>query len=70
MDMNTVMQRALERREWKNKKILLICPMGIRTKAVAETLRAKSIVAYSMRGGTTEWSHRNLPRFRPEICRT
>ncbi len=55
--------------QWKNRKVALFCPMGVRTKIVAEALRKKGIEAYSVRGGLTEWSAKNLPRWRPDICK-
>ncbi len=55
-------------KKWKNKKVLLVCPMGIRTRAIAQFLREKGIEAYSIKGGATEWSSLNLPRWRPNIC--
>ena len=45
-----------------------VCPMGVRTKVLAEVLREKGIEAYSVRGGLTEWSAKNFPRWRPDIC--
>jgi cysteine synthase/rhodanese-related sulfurtransferase len=55
-------------KKWKERKVLLVCSMGIRTRAVAEFLRKKGVEAYSIRGGATEWSALNLPRWRPNIC--
>ncbi len=55
-------------RRWKNRKVILVCPMGIQTRVVAEFLRSKGIKAYSVKGGVTEWSALNLPRWRPNIC--
>lgn len=55
-------------RKWKGKKVFLLCPMGIRTRVIAQFLREKKIEAYSIKGGTTEWSARDLPRWRPNIC--
>jgi len=55
-------------RAWKKKRVVLVCAMGIRTRAVAEMLREKGIEAYSIKGGVTEWSARNLPRWRPDVC--
>jgi len=57
-------------REWKKRRVILFCPMGVRTKVVAEVLRKEGIEAYSVRGGLTEWSAKNLPRWRPDICKT
>ncbi len=56
-------------REWKKKKIILVCPMGMRTKTIAEFLRSKGIEAWSIRGGSSEWSAQNLPRWRPKVCK-
>ena len=53
---------------WKKKKIFLVCSMGLRTKGVARFLREKGFEAYSIKGGSTEWSARDFPRSRPEVC--
>ena len=55
-------------KKWKERKVLLVCSMGIRARAVAEFLREKGVEAYSIRGGASEWSALNLPRWRPNIC--
>ncbi len=55
-------------KKWKKKKVMLFCPMGVRTKIIADMLRKKGVEAYSIKGGATEWSARNLPRWRPDIC--
>jgi len=55
-------------KKWKGKKVFLVCAMGIRTRVVAEFLREKGVEAYSIKGGATEWSALNLPRWRPNIC--
>jgi cysteine synthase/rhodanese-related sulfurtransferase len=56
-------------KKWKYKKVVLLCPMGIRTKVIADILRKKGVEAYNIKGGATEWSARNLPRWRPDVCR-
>jgi cysteine synthase/rhodanese-related sulfurtransferase len=55
-------------KKWQGRKVLLMCPMGIRTRIVAEFLRKKGVEAYSIKGGASEWSALNLPRWRPNIC--
>lgn len=55
-------------KKWKGRKLFLVCPMGIRTRTVAEFLQDKGVEAYSIKGGATEWSALNLPRWRPDIC--
>ncbi len=55
-------------KKWKGGTVLLLCPMGIRTRAIAEFLQNKGLRAYSIKGGATEWSALNLPRWRPNIC--
>jgi cysteine synthase A len=56
-------------KKWKKRKIILVCPVGVRTRIMAGYLREKGVKAYSLKGGATEWSARNLPRWRPEICK-
>ncbi len=55
-------------KKWKDRKVFLVCAMGIRTRVVAEFLREKGVEAYSIKGGAAEWSALNLPRWRPNIC--
>jgi cysteine synthase/rhodanese-related sulfurtransferase len=55
-------------RKWKGKKVLVVCSMGIRSKVITEFLKEKGLDAYSIKGGATEWSALNLPRWRPNIC--
>jgi cysteine synthase/rhodanese-related sulfurtransferase len=57
-------------RKWKNRRIFLLCPMGIRAKALAEKMRKGGMKAYGVKGGLAEWSAKNLPRWRPGICKT
>jgi len=54
----------------KKQKVFLVCTMGNRTGIAARILRKKGVSAYSIKGGMTEWSRLNFPRWRPEICRT
>jgi len=55
-------------KKWRGKKILLLCPMGVRTRVIANMLQKNKIRAYSIKGGAAEWSARNLPRWRPKTC--
>ncbi|MEK7187282.1 MAG: pyridoxal-phosphate dependent enzyme [Patescibacteria group bacterium] len=56
-------------RKWKKQKVFLLCPMGVRTRMIASMFRKKGVTAYSIKGGATEWSAKNLPRWRPDICK-
>jgi cysteine synthase A len=58
----------LPKKSLKNKKVFLVCPMGIKTKAIATLLRKKGVEAYSILGGLTAWSELDLPRWRPDVC--
>lgn len=53
----------------RKKKVLVVCPMGIRSLPIVESLREKNIEAYSLKGGTTAWSAQNFPRWRPNVCK-
>lgn len=59
---------CIPKKDLKNKKVFLVCPMGIKTKAIALLLREKGIEAYSVAGGLTTWSELDLPRWRPDVC--
>ncbi len=52
----------------KNKKILLVCNLGLKSNIITNILRKKKINSYNLKGGITEWSHLNLPRWKPGIC--
>lgn len=56
--------------QWKQKRVIAICSSGRRSMLVAEALRQNSVEAFSVQGGMIEWSRLNLPRWRPEICKT
>jgi molybdopterin/thiamine biosynthesis adenylyltransferase/rhodanese-related sulfurtransferase len=43
------------------RRALLVCPLGIRSAAVARTLRDWGVDAYSIDGGLVAWAERGLP---------
>jgi len=51
------------------KRIMVVCYRGNSSKLATSILRNKGIEAYSVKGGMTEWSRENLPRWRPDICK-
>ena len=53
----------------KDKKVITICYRGNSSKLATSILRNKNIEAYTVKGGMTEWSKENLPRWRPDICK-
>lgn len=53
----------------KDKKVITICYRGNLSKLATSILRNKNIEAYTVKGGITEWSKENLPRWRPDICK-
>lgn len=57
-------------KKWKGKKVITICRSGRRSMLVAELLHQNGVDAFSVQGGMIEWSLLNLPRWRPEVCKT
>lgn len=55
--------------ELKDKKVITICYRGNTSKLATSILRNKGIDAYTVKGGMTQWSAENLPRWRPDICK-
>jgi len=55
---------------WKQDSIFLMCGYGNRSRVIASLLRRNGVTAYSVEGGMLEWSRINLPRWRPEVCKT
>lgn len=53
----------------KEKKVITICYRGNTSKLATSILRNNDIEAYTVKGGMTEWSAKNLPRWRPDICK-
>lgn len=49
-----------------DKKIILVCHLGIRSDKMATFLRENGIPAYSLKGGIEAWAHEidpSLPRY-------
>lgn len=55
-------------KKYKDKKVLFICKSGNRSGIAASLARTNGLDTYNIMGGVTEWSARNLPRIRPDIC--
>jgi cysteine synthase/rhodanese-related sulfurtransferase len=53
----------------RDKKVIAICYRGNTSKLATSILRNSNIEAYTVKGGMTEWSAKNLPRWRPDICK-
>ena len=54
--------------EFKGKKVFVICQRGASSLSYAQKLRDEGIDAYSIEGGTIEWSYHDLPRKRAGVC--
>lgn len=52
----------------KDKKILLVCSWGLKSRQLCSQLRFLGIEAYSLEGGISIWSAEQLPRWRPKVC--
>jgi len=50
------------------KKVLVVCNLGVSSKTVANIFRKEKVEAFSLKGGITEWSNLNLPRWKPAAC--
>lgn len=53
----------------KGKKVINVCYRGNTSKLATSILRNIGVEAYTVKGGMTEWSAKNLPRWRPDICK-
>lgn len=61
-------KKIISKYKLKNKKVLIVCNLGLRSNSVTNILRKEKIEVFSLKGGITEWSHLNLPRWKPQIC--
>jgi cysteine synthase/rhodanese-related sulfurtransferase len=52
----------------KGKKAIIVCNLGIKSDSISKLLRKKGVEAYSLKGGITEWSNLDLPRWKPDDC--
>jgi rhodanese-related sulfurtransferase len=50
------------------KKVLMVCNLGLSSNTVANIFRKENVEAFSLKGGITEWSNLNLPRWKPALC--
>ena len=50
------------------KKVIVVCDYGFKSNSVARILKKQGLDAYSLRGGITEWSNLDFPRWKPGIC--
>ncbi len=53
----------------KNNKIIVVCNYGISSQSASKVLRDHNIESYSVSGGMSEWSRKNLPRWKPNVCK-
>ncbi|MCA9348966.1 pyridoxal-phosphate dependent enzyme, partial [Candidatus Saccharibacteria bacterium] len=51
-----------------NQKIFVVCQRGVSSLAFAQQLRDQDVEAYSVEGGTIEWSYHDLPREQAGVC--
>ncbi len=53
------------------KRVLFVCSAGIQSTSLALKARSAGLAtAESLKGGTAEWTRRDLPRIRPMNCRS
>lgn len=52
----------------KEKTIYCMCQRGVRSRIAVEELRQLGYHAISIEGGFAEWSEKDLPRWKPEVC--
>ena len=50
------------------KKVVVVCKLGVSSGSAVSKLRGVGVDAYSLRGGVTDWSNFNFPRWKPEFC--
>lgn len=51
------------------RKVLVVCNLGLKSNTVTNILRKEKIEAFSLKGGITEWSNLDLPRWKPRVCK-
>ncbi len=51
-----------------DKKVLLVCSWGLKSRQLCSQLRFLDIEAHSLEGGISIWSAEQLPRWRPQVC--
>lgn len=61
-------KNIISKHKLTNKKILVVCKLGLKSNTVTNILRKEKIEAFSLKGGITEWSHLGLPRWKPGVC--
>ena len=54
--------------DFEGKKIVVVCNVGVNSGFVTGLLRKEGVDAHSLRGGITEWSDLNFPRWKPDVC--
>jgi cysteine synthase A len=54
--------------EYKNKKVFVVCQRGVSSVVYAQKLRDNKIDAYSLAGGTIDWSYKDFPREKENTC--
>ncbi len=59
---------AVKDLKFQEGKVLIVCNLGLKSNFLTNLLRDKGVEAYSLKGGIMEWSNRNLPRWKPDIC--
>lgn len=52
----------------KGKKVFVICQRGVSSLSYVQKLRNGGVDAYSIKGGTIEWSYQDLPREKAKVC--
>ena len=57
-----------EIKKLKNKKIIFVCKLGLKSNFLAKKLREEGLKAYSLKEGITKWSDLDFPRWKPDVC--
>ncbi|MBL7057987.1 pyridoxal-phosphate dependent enzyme [Patescibacteria group bacterium] len=50
------------------RKVLVVCSLGLKSNTVTNILRKEKVQSFSLKGGITEWSNLDLPRWKPGTC--
>jgi cysteine synthase A len=61
-------KKIIKKNKLEKRKVLVVCNLGLRSNTIANMLRKEKIEAFSLKGGITEWSNLNLPRWKPDLC--
>lgn len=61
-------KNIIKKNKLEKRRVLVVCNLGLKSNTVTNLLRKEKIEAFSLKGGITEWSNLDLPRWKPGVC--